>query len=204
MLFNFSSLKTQYNMNIQGVIHVGGHWGEEIASYVSNGVERIALFEPVPDNVSRLKSEAQKYAKNISVFETALGASNGQSKIYISSNNALSSSLLMPKKHLSQYPDVVFTSQILVTLSTLDSFQLKGFNFLNMDVQGYELEVLKGSEKTLKNIDYIYTEVNRDELYEKNVYVYELDSFLYDYTRVATDWLGDTWGDALYVKKCLL
>jgi len=204
MLFNFSSLKIQYNLNIHGVIHVGGHWGEEIASYVSNGLEKIAIFEPIPENVKKIKIEANKYNTNILVFETALGASNGHSNINVSSNNALSSSLLTPKKHLSQYPDVVFTSQIPVTLSTLDSFQLLGFNFLNMDVQGYELEVLKGSKNTLHGIDYIYTEVNRDELYENNVYVEELDSFLHDYTRVATDWLGHTWGDAFYVKKYLL
>jgi hypothetical protein len=73
-----------------------------------------------------------------------------------------------------------------------------------MDVQGYELEVLKGSENTLKGIDYIYTEVNRDELYENNAFIEEIDNFLDNYTRVATDWSGNTWGDALYIKKRLV
>lgn len=203
MLFNFCSLKTQYNLKIHGVIHVGGHWGEEIASYIANGIEQIAIFEPLPENVTRLKAEAGKYQKNISVYETALGAITGQHLMHVSSNNALSSSLLLPKKHLSQYPDVVFNSQTIVNISTLDSFQLNGFNFLNMDVQGYELEVLKGSENTLKGIDYIYTEVNRDELYENNAFIEEIDNFLDNYTRVATDWSGNTWGDALYIKKGL-
>ena len=30
-----------------------------------------------------------------------------------------------------------------------------------MDVQGYELEVLKGGLETLKQVDYVYCEVNR-------------------------------------------
>ena len=40
------------------------------------------------------------------------------------------------------------------------------YNFINIDVQGYELEVFKGSVEFLKTIDYIMTEVNRDELYK--------------------------------------
>ena len=71
-----------------------------------------------------------------------------------------------------------------------------------MDVQGYELEVLKGAIKTLNQIDYVYCEVNRDEVYENNAYVEEIDEFLAEYgmERMETDWAGDIWGDALYIK----
>jgi hypothetical protein len=39
-------------------------------------------------------------------------------------------------------------------------------------------------------------------LYENNAMVEEIDSFLseYGFSRVATNWQGNTWGDALYVK----
>jgi hypothetical protein len=72
-----------------------------------------------------------------------------------------------------------------------------------MDVQGYELEVLKGATETLKRVDYVYCEVNRDEVYEGNAYVEELDEFLSSYgmERVETSWEGQIWGDALYIKK---
>jgi hypothetical protein len=72
-----------------------------------------------------------------------------------------------------------------------------------MDVQGYELEVLKGAKKTLENVDYVYCEVNRDEVYEGNAYVEELDEFLsqYNMERVETSWEGQIWGDALYIRK---
>ena len=75
-----------------------------------------------------------------------------------------------------------------------------------MDVQGYELEVLKGGTKTLEKVDYVYCEVNRDEVYENNAYVEELDEFLkgYNMERVMTSWEGQIWGDALYVRKNLL
>ena len=75
-----------------------------------------------------------------------------------------------------------------------------------MDVQGYELEVLKGGIKTLENIDYVYCEVNRDEVYENNALIQEIDEFLssYDLVRVETDWMGGTWGDAFYINQKFL
>jgi hypothetical protein len=47
------------------------------------------------------------------------------------------------------------------------------------------------------------TEVNRDEVYENCCMVDEIDNFLLPYglRRVETDWAGNTWGDALYVKS---
>jgi len=74
---------------------------------------------------------------------------------------------------------------------------------MNIDVQGFELEVLRGAKKTLKNIKWIMTEVNRDEVYENCCMVDEIDNFLLPYglRRVETDWAGNTWGDALYVKS---
>ena len=42
-----------------------------------------------------------------------------------------------------------------------------------------------------------------DEVYENNAYVEDIDKFLSDYnmTRVETDWAGDIWGDALYIRQ---
>jgi hypothetical protein len=79
----------------------------------------------------------------------------------------------------------------------------QGFNFLNIDVQGFELEVLRGAAETLNYVDYILTEVNREELYEDCVLVEELDEFLdaYGFVREETSWGGGSWGDAFYVKN---
>ena len=75
-----------------------------------------------------------------------------------------------------------------------------------MDVQGYELEVLKGGAKILEQVDYVYCEVNRAEVYENNAMIYEIDEFLegFDMVRKETDWGGQIWGDALYVRKSVL
>jgi hypothetical protein len=52
---------------------------------------------------------------------------------------------------------------------TLDSYcETRGIkpDFLKIDVQGYELEVLKGAQESLRNIEVILTEVNYLEVYQ--------------------------------------
>jgi hypothetical protein len=73
---------------------------------------------------------------------------------------------------------------------------------INIDVQGYELEVFKGSDKTLNYIDIIYTEVNFNEVYKGCCLITRLDNFLleYGFKRVLPDSSPGTWGDALYLK----
>ena len=91
-------------------------------------------------------------------------------------------------------------------MGTLNSNGFMGeapkYNMINIDVQGYELEVFKGATKTLENIDYIITEVNRDVVYHQCAFIDDLDDYLkqFGFARVETDWAGHTWGDAFYVK----
>ena len=44
--------------------------------------------------------------------------------------------------------------------------EIKRPSMMKLDVQGYELEVLKGSKKLLKNIDFIITEISFKRIYK--------------------------------------
>ena len=78
------------------------------------------------------------------------------------------------------------------------------YNFINIDVQGYELEVFKGAEETLKHIDLILTEINKEEMYEGCALIGEMDEYMSErgFQRIATYWQqdGETWGDGLYLR----
>jgi FkbM family methyltransferase len=193
----------KYNMDIKGIIHIGGHYGEELEDYVRNGVQEIIIFEPITSSFEILKERSQNINANIQGHQVALGSTPGTFKMYVSNNEKQSSSILKPKVHLEQHAWVLFDDFEDVEVKLLDDFDCEGHNFICMDVQGYELEVLKGGTKTLEGVDYICCEVNRAELYENNAYVEEIDSYLsqYNMTRVETNWAGGTWGDALYVRQ---
>ena len=203
MLLSFKKKKKKYNMNINGIIHIGAHYGEEISEYISNGIQDMILFEPIGENFNILTENVKNLNANIYGHQVALGSNPGTTTMYVSDNEKQSSSILKPKVHLSHHPNVKFPSTEEVEVHLLDEYDCKNYNFINMDVQGYELEVLKGSKETMKHVDYVYCEVNRDEVYENNAYVEELDAFLSDYglTRVETSWEGQIWGDALYIKE---
>ena len=189
-------------MNIKGIIYVGAHYGEELFEYVKNGIQDIVVFEPLSECFDVLAQKVMNLNANIDGHQVALGSVPGTATMYLSDNEKQSSSILKPKVHLTHHPNVKFDGTEEVEVDLLDNFDTKEYNFLNMDVQGYELEVLKGAIETLKHVDYVYCEVNRDEVYEGNAYVEEIDEFLsaYGMERVETSWEGQIWGDALYIR----
>ena len=205
MLISFTNLYNKYKMNIKGIVHIGAHYGEEIQEYVDNGIQKITVFEPLSKNFDVLSKRLQNVNADIEGYQVALGSKKGTATMFLSSNDAQSSSILKPKQHLELHPDVSFDGTEEVEVSLLDEYDIGDSNFINIDVQGYELEVFKGGKKTLENIDYVYCEVNRDEVYEGAPMVEELDEFLgtYGFERVETHWPETyyTWGDALYIKK---
>ena len=219
MIFSIDNLIKEYNLEIKGCIHIGGHDGGEVEKYYAVNIEKCIFFEPQKHNFNTCFRAAS--FRNYETFNIALGSKEGDIEMYCETNNSgQSSSCLAPKKHIDQYPEIIFNKREIVPMTTLDKFmstredKLK-YNFINIDVQGYELEVFKGARKTLNQIDYVYCEVNRAELYENCAMVEDIDSFLlgYNFKRVVTDWIGiprtedmglgskGTWGDALYIKE---
>jgi len=209
MLLNYKTLVNQYNVNVSGVIHVGGHFGEELETYKNSEIKHVIVFEPQKHCFDRLCEEANRVGlTEAKLVNKALGNNIGLVEM-TSDPTGLCGSILQPKLHLELSPDTFFTVKEEVELSTLDSEieEFHPYNFLNMDTQGYELEVLKGAQKTLNRIEYIYTEVNNAEVYKNNAMIGDLDGFLkeYDMERIATGWHGSgTWGDAFYVKRGLI
>jgi FkbM family methyltransferase len=200
MLLDFNRLKREHNVNIEGVIHVGGHIGDELEEY--RGIDNIIIFEPQKHCYDQLVAKAERIGLGGKFVNCALGNFIGEAEI-TSDPTGLTGSLLEPGL-VVDYPDIVFSEKFMVDVSTLDE-EIKRphpYNFLNMDVQGYELEVLKGGPETLKSIDYVMTEVNRAEVYKKCVMIEDLTAHLekFGLVKVAECWRGD-WGDAFYVKK---
>lgn len=205
MLLDLVKLSEKYDMKIDGVFHIGAHFGQENNVYNHIGIKNKIFFEPLPHTFDKL-------VKNINgdgiCVNVALGNKNGVVEMFVESfNQGQSSSVLEPLLHTKQYPNIVFNEKKEVMMTTLDGYLKEGvnttnYNFINIDVQGYELEVFKGGKKTLENIDYIMSEVNRDEVYKDCPMVEDLDEYLtiYGFKRVETTWDGGTWGDALYIK----
>jgi len=211
MLIDIRKLKQTYNMEIEGVVHVGAHLAEEAPVYADIGAGKVVWIEGNPDLIPKLEKTVHKF-HNHSVIHALITDREGQDVDFNIANNGQSSSVLELKTHLDEHPEVHYVGKRTLTSRTLDSLAYEhGFtdaNFMNLDLQGAELLALQGAKNMLSSgsIQYVYTEVNAKELYENCVRIDELDSFLnhFNFIRLDTEMTRHGWGDALYVKTTLL
>jgi FkbM family methyltransferase len=201
MLINLSEAIKRHGLKIKGAIHVGGHIGQELTDYLSNGIKDIVFIEPCAETFEKLKENVEGRAI---LFNCACGESEDIMEINKEkANGGQSNSLLKPALHTKHYPDIVFNDTEVVEVKPLDSLDIdrSRYNMLNMDTQGYELNVLKGAKETLKGIDYIFSEVNEQELYQGCVQLKDLCAYLSDFDMVEIKRTKQGWGDALFIRK---
>lgn len=142
----------------------------------------IDAFEPLPNLYSKIQKTFEN-KKNIRTYNVALGNENG-TVMFNKNNYGHISSILEISNTNKHYPKQKNDlKQIVVEIKTLDSLDLiknktRGTALLKLDVQGYELEVLKGATETINNIDYIVIEANLEELYYNQPSFTKMNSYL--------------------------
>lgn len=184
------------------IVHVGAHFGDEVPSY-KNKYEKIIMIEADPESFSVLDGK-YKNDEQVKTINMAVSDKKGFIPFYRTSNGQSSSMFELNKPHLDQFSYVKQTDTIDIQADTLDSLvNLKDSgNRLVIDVQGAELNVLKGSIETLKKIDEITLEVNYEESYKGCCLMHEIDEFLYDKGfKRTTATFGGCQGDANYIKN---
>lgn len=201
MLIKLSNLVSKYKIQFKGILHVGAHEAEEMTTY-DNYLPRskVLWIEAIPEKVEYCK----KNIKDI-IIEQAVVSDVIETVQFNISNNGQSSSVFELGLHTIYHPDVYYIGSFVTETKLLKNIISKysiEFNFLNLDIQGYELKALKGMEQYLENVEYIYTEVNSDYVYKDVNLVQELDDYLknFNFQRVETLWTDYKWGDAFYIK----
>ena len=206
MLIGVDVIK-KYKSKIKGIYHIGAHRMEENNYYFDLGINRVLWFEANPKLVEEFKPNLI-YISMQEIYNELLSDTDGDLvEFYITNNNA-SSSMLKLKEHKKYYPQITVSEIIklktkkMCTFIREESIDTKKYNFINVDVQGAELKVIKGFEEYLDTIDLIYTEVNNEELYEGCPMMSEIDDFLapHNFKRVETLMTSANWGDALYAR----
>lgn len=205
MVITLDRIIKRYELKIKGVIHIGAHFGQEYTDYKKQGIQNMMFFEPVPVTYKKLLENLPKNDSNIKTFNIALGNETGKKEMFIETHNqGQSSSLLEPDLHLKYSPTITFDTKQFVSIDKLDNIEFNRYlyNMINIDVQGFELEVFKGAVGTLESIDIIYSEINFEELYKGCVKAEQLDAFLkkFGFIRILTVNAHKSWGDALYLK----
>lgn len=203
MLIPFSEIVKKYGKP-DGILHVGANIGEEAAAYDQAGVKDVLWVEANEQLIPQLKINANKYGHK--VWHALVGDVHElEVELHISNNAGQSSSILELGTHTIAHPEVHYVGSRTMKMIRLDKYGCYGeYDFINIDVQGAELKVLKGLGEYLNKFNYAYIEVNQRHLYVGCPLIGEIDHYLkgFGFRRVETKWCGNFgWGDALYIKK---
>lgn len=206
MLIKFEEIKNHFSLGIpRGILHIGAHNAEELDAYTAAGIETVAWVEANPMLfASIMKKIGGRPGSTMHWF--AAHERDGEVIDLNVANNGESSSILELGTHKTEHPHIHYVGKIPVPTRTIDTFFKSSgldpimFDFVNIDIQGAELLALKGMKKHLKNVKYLYLEVNEKMLYEGCALIEDIDNFLlgYGFKRVLTEMTQHGWGDALY------
>ncbi|MFL5844121.1 MAG: FkbM family methyltransferase [Solirubrobacteraceae bacterium] len=204
MLIPLDKLISWYGIRPTGVLHLGAHLGEEAESYAAAGIGRVLWVEGNPELAEQLRGAVEPRGHEVVV--ALIDEVAGRKVDFHVTSYSQASSILELGTHKQHYPDVEVSHELALETTTVDALaadhDVSGLNMLNIDLQGAELRALKGAAALLAQIDIVYTEVNRAEVYAGCALVGDIDEFLagHGLRRVATRWTGADWGDALYVR----
>ncbi|MBL7817132.1 MAG: FkbM family methyltransferase [Saprospiraceae bacterium] len=173
----------------------------------------IYVFEPIKTNFQEIE-KASARTNRWQLINKAVGSQAGTTEINIAERITASSLLEMDGNTEGYYGDILKTQRReTIEITTLDAALPadKPVDILKMDVQGFELEVLKGANQTLKRTKVIVLEVNNHDGYKGAPTYFEIDAFLRLYGFELFDLLPNyreagkllDW-DAIYVNKSLL
>jgi FkbM family methyltransferase len=200
--------KKLYGVNPIGLVHVGAHLAEEHQEYENSGMLRngkCLWIEPQPDKVAQLRNMFEKSTKHEVIEALVWSESNLDLTLRIT-NHSASSSVFQMDEHRKHYPQIEVSRILKMKTSRLQDIlpsDLK-FDFLILDVQGAELEVIRGLGNRIREVNWIYTEVSKVNLYRGGVLFSEINRFLESqgFRKKFIEWDRRAgWGDALFVRN---
>ena len=193
---SFLEIQLKFNKSVT-VIDAGANTGlhSNKIKNIINQESKLLCFEPIPQLYKSL-NERYLNTPNLFVYPYGLGSSERTERLYICEKNLAKSSLL-PKHALdSKIKHNVFNKQEEIQIKKLDNFELERVDFIKIDVEGFEYEVIEGSKNIIsKYKPLISTEIvwDIDRLLQK--------AFDLDYDIWST--LGFKIKDASDIKECI-
>ncbi len=208
------------------VVDVGAMWlGGEGVSYmplVTAGLARVVGFEPVRAECDKLNALNLPNQKYLPYF-----VGDGSKRKFHLTNKPMTSSLYEPNTRLlSRFQILEELTQTVeisdVQTQRLDDIpEITNIDFIKIDVQGAELDVIRGGTRVLKNAVVIHTEVEFVPMYKNQPLFGDVDaalraqgfllhSFVSMSGRAFKPFMApgqphrplrqNLWGDAVYVK----
>lgn len=160
-----------------------GQYAAELREYGYGG--RIVCFEPSSEALATLRETAAALPGEIDISHFALAADDGEATLHLAANSVSSSLLEMTDTHVEHAPASGTEGTEQVEAVRLDTIAGKLIGdatqpMLKLDLQGGELDALRGAEQTLPRIRIVECELSLVELYEGQPLLPEVFDHLHD------------------------
>jgi len=123
----------------KGYIDIGANNGDTVIPFL-NEFETIIAFEPNPNTYKDIPTTVEKY-------NVALADFKGTTKLVIPHNTKNPEHGSIATRRMKNWQGETYE----VSVNTLDSFNFTNIDFIKIDVEQGELEVIKGAMNTIKN-----------------------------------------------------
>ena len=169
-------------------LDIGANVGKYTKLILEKTNSNIVSFEPLPDAFNELKKIEFKFNKRLKAFNLAIGENSSNLHLYYENKKSEKASLVENLEKLSFIKDNN-KNKILVEVRNLDSFENffkdQKIDFIKIDTEGFEYEVLKGAKKILEThkpkfiqIEFNWHQLIRNQsLYSISKLVNSYDSF---------------------------
>jgi len=138
------------------IVDVGaydGHWARFAIRVFPESY--FILIDPLEENAAKLNAFCEKNGPNAEYIKALLSDSEKEVDFYVSN--------VANKTGSTLYPENSNIEQLPVKMPALPLDQVLGgnrrYDFIKLDVQGAEIDILRGSTETLKNTEFIFMEV---------------------------------------------
>lgn len=225
LLYGYQIIMEKFNIPRNGVVHLGGHVGEELPLYAALGFHNVVMVEPLPREFKIMQKNIDEYNNTFSSLSHFLGEKSsmiahgincaisdesGIAKIYYTDVSSLSSLTKPLKGAFTANWDSMNYEELSVTCKTLDEliselpneWKPSDFSYLRMNVQGSELKALTGGTHFLESITLIDLETNTEARYENNPTKDDFDDFLIKqgFTSIFSYSAGPAIANVLYLR----
>jgi FkbM family methyltransferase len=142
----------------------------------------IHSFEPIEERINIITNWLKTFPHNNNIIlnHCAMGDIIEEKSFYVNDKTKASSFLKLNQKNTVDR----LKKQIKINVNTVDNYvkqnNINHIDYLKIDTQGYEEQVLKGSIETLKSgkVNYIEVEIILSDYYEKTTNFYDMEKIL--------------------------
>jgi len=195
----YSFLKKRINNDINIFIDIGAHHGDTISEFLEIfSINTIYAFEPSKENFDKLKVKKDEIEKNksvkIKIFPYGLGKKNdilplneiadGVSNTFNALN--VNSRYFKRKKFITtlfgikKFIKNKVPTKVIRLKEFIDQEKIDKIDFIKIDTEGFEFNILLGLENDIKKVKFILFEHHYDNMIIKNYKFKDINKLLKD------------------------